>query len=126
MGLCLAASAVFNLGLIIYMYLLIAEQTGCVRQDGWLTWLNDRSPWKAFHDIQSIGNNQWVRMLAPDLSLHSRSVIQGVGCTLGSCCLCLAATRFPHLQPMCTVLYHKLTSTQYPHIHTHTLHIVAQ
>ena len=71
MGLCLIVSIAFNLGLVIYVYLLIAEQTLCVRQDGWLAWANDRSPWKAFQDIQSIGNNHRVRMLAPDLSLHS-------------------------------------------------------
>ena len=87
-----------------------------------MAWANDRSPWKAFQDIQSIGNNHWVRMLAPDLSLHSRSVIQGLGCTLGSCCLCLVATQFPQLQTACTILHRKLTSTQHPHVYTHTAH----
>jgi hypothetical protein len=89
-------------------------------------WMYEQSPIKAYQDVQSLGENRWIRMFSPELSQHSRSVAQGVIYTASSAGLCVVATRFPALRKLCVHLQKRLSMAQYqhhpvgPHAHTNS------
>jgi hypothetical protein len=106
----LIGTAVWCAILTAYIYLLHTERGECVMDDGWLRYLNDHSPWKAYNDVKKLGQNRWVRLYAPELSEHSRSVAQGAFYTVGSGILCIVAARYHRLQRACALLQEKLAT----------------
>ena len=96
----------------LFLFLLVTEKSHCVVQDGWIAWLYDASPLKAYHSVRAVSESQWVKMWAPDLSMHSRSVTQGVMYTCGTSVLCLAACRFPALKKVLQLVHYKWLETQ--------------